>query len=267
MESNQNGTYTGRAILHRGIISPPSVKTDSRSPFFNYGRGFFETILYEEGRLQHFEEHLERMKKTCRDFEIRLEFSQVEEEKVLNYLKEIGLKNHSSRVKILYAPIEKANRWDTIVSAMPYTKPGRPFVLSIHDEVYDSKLNRYKSLNYGYNLYWRDHYGKKDHSDEVLFCNKEGHILEGSYTNILIEKDSTLYYVDKSNNYLQGIMQDQILKKSLAEGQKIASLAKGIPLEFLRDAHRVAVCNSLMKIQKVRKIIVQNDVYRWPSTE
>ncbi len=267
MESYQNGKYTGRAILHRGVISSPLIATDSRSPFFNYGKGFFETILYEDGRLQYFKEHLERMKKTCRNFEIHLDYSQVEEKKIYAYLKEIGLINHCCRVKILYAPIEEGNRWDTVVSAAPYTRTIKDFVLSKHDEVYDSKLNRYKSLNYSYNLYWKDHYHKIDQSDEVLFCNKEGNILEGSYTNILFEKDSTLYYVDKCNNYLQGIMQDKVLEAvSKLDGLKINALAKGISAKSLQEADEVLICNSLMQVQNVRKIIYGDEIFRWPLT-
>lgn len=267
MEINKNGKYSGRAVLHRGVTSSPLMMTDSRSPFFNYGKGFFETMLYENGGLQYFEEHLLRMKNTCRDFDIHLDYSQVEEKKIYNYLQEIGLRNHCCRVKILYAPIEEANRWDTVVSAAPYTRPAKNFILSVHDEVYDSKLNRYKSLNYNDNLHWKDHYHKIDQSDEVLFCNKEGNILEGSYTNILFEKDSTIYYVDKCNNYLQGIMQDQILDVAVEiEGLKIEALTKGIPIDLLKQADEVLISNSLMQVQNVRKIINGDEVFTWPLT-
>lgn len=267
MESHKNGKDSGRAILLKGVISSPSVKTDSRSPFFNYGKGFFETILYENGTLHHYDEHLERMRNTCRDFEIHLDYTQVEKKKIYSYLKEIGLWKHCSRIKIIYAPIEEENRWDMIVSAAPYTRPDKDFVLSIHDEVYDFKLNRYKSLNYQFNLYWKDHYHKKNHSDEVLFCNKEGNILEGSYTNILFRKNSTLYYVDKCNNYLRGIMQDQILKVAdELDGLNIEALAKGISTKILKEADEVFICNSLMQVQFVNKIFMGDDIFTSPTS-
>ena len=166
--------------MYRGLISDPIINTDALSPFFNYGRGFFETILYEKGKLHLFDEHLKRMANTCRDFQIQIDFSEIEEKKILRFMEKTGLSDHSCRVKIIYAPVKEANRWDTVVTAAPYTRPVKDFILSIHDEVYNSILNRYKSLNYEYNLYWKDYYRKKDHCDEVLFCNKEGNILEGS---------------------------------------------------------------------------------------
>lgn len=267
MEGNQNGKDTGRAVLYGGVISSPAIKTDSRSPFLNYGRGFFETVLYENGKLHHFQEHLERMEKTCRDFEIQLDYSQVEKEKVYTYLKTIGLENHCSRVKIIYAPIEKGNRWETLVSAAPYTRPARDFVLSVHNEVYDSKLNRYKSLNYEYNLYWKKYYGEKEHSDEVLFCNKEGNILEGSYTNLLYTKNSTLYYVDKKCNYLNGIMQDQILKTAAQiDRLKIGVLSNGISINLLKEADEILICNSLIQVQNVGRIIYGDEIFKRPSS-
>ena len=125
------------------------------------------------------------MGQTCSDFHIELDFAEIAEENILHFLKKNNLNKNCCRVKIIYAPIEQGNRWDTIVTAEPYTIPGKDFVLSIHDEICDTKLKKYKSLNYEYNLYWKNYYREKDHSDEVLFINKEGNILEGSYTNLL----------------------------------------------------------------------------------
>ncbi|MDA3812072.1 MAG: aminotransferase class IV [Spirochaetaceae bacterium] len=267
MESNQNGESRRRVILYRGLIHTPELQSDSFSPFFNYGVGFFETILYEKGILQYFNEHLERMKKTCTDFSINLNYDEISEKILHNLLKETGLKNHICRLKILYAPIQDSSRWDTVVTAAPYTRPAGDFTLSVHNEVYDSYLNRYKSNNYQYNLYWKDFYKKRDNSDEVMLCNKEGNILEGSYTNILYFKDGTLYYVDKSNNYLQGIMQDRILIEAEQINElKIQSLKDGIEINQLKQADEVMICNSLMTIQNVRKINFGDIVFKWPSS-
>jgi len=263
MESNQYGEHKRRAVLYRGVKSDPVINTDAMSPFFNYGRGFFETILYEKGKLHFFREHQRRIENTCRDFQIHLNFSEIGETKILNYLEETGLKDHCCRVKILYAPVKEANRWDTVVTASPYTRPVKDFTLSLHNEVYDSKLNRYKSLNYEYNLYWKNYYFKKENSDEVLFCNREGNILEGSFTNILFVKDSILYYVDRNNNYLPGIMQDRVLLAASESGLKIVALPIGIPQNRLKDADEVIICNSLMQLAHVRKIITEDKNRNW----
>ena len=267
MESDKYGEHRGREVLYRGEIKSPKLMSHSDSPFFNYGQGFFETILYEKGRLQFLKEHLERMKRTCSEFNISLDYSEIEEKPILELLEKNNLTNKSCRVKILYAPIEKGDRWDTVVTAAPYTRPVNDFILSIHNEIYDSFLNRYKSLNYQYNLHWRDYYHRKENSDEVLFCNKEGNILEGSYTNVLYVKDSTLYYVDKCNNYLQGIMQDQVLfEAEKIQGLSIEALTEGIEISQIREADEVIICNSLMTVQNVRKIIYGDEVYSWGSS-
>lgn len=254
MESAENGSNR-RKILYRGELSEPVLNTDALSPFFNYGQGFFETILYENGKLDLFDRHLKRMEKTCSDFGIHIDYREFEETKIHSLLKEENLSDKTGRIKIIYAPIKDAARWDTVVSASPYTRPVQDFTLSIHNEVQDTRLNRYKSLNYGFNLYWKEYYRKKEQSDEVLFLNREGNVLEGSYTNLLLKKDDILYCVGKEQNYLQGIMQDEILKQAAADGQEIIELNEGIPLDMLKDADEVILCNSLLREKKVKKII------------
>jgi 4-amino-4-deoxychorismate lyase len=267
MESHQYGEHTGRAILHRGLICNPVIESNPHTPFFNYGLGFFETILYENGTFQFYNEHLKRIEKTCEDFGVSVDFNEIGEKVLHKLIHSSGLENHCCRVKIIYAPLQKENRWDTVVTASPYTRPVKDFILSIHNEVYDSRLNRYKSLNYHYKLYWKEQYSKKDYSDEVLFCNKEGHILEGSYTNILYVKDSILFYVDKSCNYLNGIMQGRILREAeKLKGLGIQPLTEGIEIAKLITADEVMVSNSLLIVQNVRKILSGDQVFRWPSS-
>ncbi|MBI9099362.1 MAG: aminotransferase class IV, partial [Spirochaetaceae bacterium] len=92
-------------------------------------------------------------------------------------------------------------------------------------------------------------------------------ILEGSYTNVLYMEDSTLFYVDRCNNYLHGIMQDKVLETAeKIDGIKIESLMKGIPLVRIKEADEVMVCNSLMTVQNVRKIIRGDEVFTWGSS-
>ncbi|MBI9100170.1 MAG: aminotransferase class IV, partial [Spirochaetaceae bacterium] len=92
-------------------------------------------------------------------------------------------------------------------------------------------------------------------------------ILEGSYTNVLYMEDSTLFYVDRCNNYLQGIMQDQVLfEAEKIQGLSIEALTEGIEISQIREADEVIICNSLMTVQNVRKIIYGDEVYSWGSS-
>ncbi len=107
----------------------------------------------------------------------------------------------------------------------------------------------------------------KDHSDEVLFCNKDGNILEGSYTNILFREGDTLFHVDKCCNYLHGIMQNQILNETGKIGKYIIQpLKKGIEPERIIEADEVIICNSLILAQNVKKIIYLDKEYTWDSS-
>ena len=253
-------------MLYRGITLNSGVGISASSPLLNYGQGFFETILYEGGCLRHYSEHVERMRRTCGDFGITLDFSQIAEPLILHYLGRIGLGNRRCRVKILYAPVEEAARWDTMVFAVPYTRPTGEAVLSIHGEVYDSNLNRYKSLNRQYNNYWKEFYEKKEKSDEVLFRGSRGGILEGSFTNILCRRASILYYVDGDNPYLRGITQDKILEEAKKIGGiTIKPLKEGMDPDRLGEADEVMLCNSLVTVWNVKKIFHGGRGFTWPS--
>ena len=245
-------------VLHRGVILDHGITIPR-------GEGFFETILYEGGSLRYFAEHLGRMRRTCADFGITLDFSEVSEPLVLHYLDRIGLGDRRCRVKITYAPVEGVSPWAPLVTAAPYTRPMGGASLSIHDEVYDSELNRYKSLDRRHKLHWREFYGKKEGSDEVLFRGSRGGVLEGSFTNILYRKASVLHYVDKDNPYLHGIMQERILGEvQKAGGMALRALEEGMEPDRLGEADEVMICNSLMTVRNVEKIIHGKRVFTWP---
>lgn len=256
MERAEHGRDGRRAILYRGELTGPLLTSDALSPHFNFGRGFFETILYEGGELRLMDAHRMRMESTCRHFSMNLDYSQMDEDKILSLLERENLADKTARVKILYAPVADAARWDIVVTTAPYTRPANDFVLSVHGEIRDISLCRYKSLNYQYNLYWKEYFYHKDRSDEVLFLNRYGNVLEGSYTNVLYTRDSVLHYAGLDQNYLQGIMQGEILKNAQASGKKIQADEKGIPLDALTRADEVFLCNSLLGKKNVRKIIL-----------
>lgn len=267
MQSEQYNEYGQRTALFRGSIENPSLICGGAIPFSNFDRGFFETILYEDGILMFYKEHVQKMKETCHDFNITLNFSDITENLIYKLLESLNLINHCSKVNIVYAPIGHSRKWESIVTATPYTRPAKDFSLSIHDKIYESELNGYKSLNCDYRLFWKNHYKKINHSDEVLFCNKEGNILQGSSSNILLVKDSILYYVDKTYSYLRGITQTKLVEKAeRIENLTIRSLPKGIETSMLRDADEVMISNSLMLVQNVRKIQNKTDILTWGSS-
>jgi len=145
---------------------------------------------------------------------------------------------------------------ETLVYAATYTRPDKVFVTALHKEPVTSSLRKHKRLSYHDNLYWKNFYANKLSADEVLFVNRKGRVVEGSYTNILAVWNKNLYYVEPREPYLQGIMQQQIIKHASELGiKKVLPKAKGFPLQFLERVDEVILTNSLLIAAPVHKII------------
>lgn len=248
-------------VLFNGNFTTKPNISPLVSQHSQYGLGFFETILYMNDKIFFLQDHIERINRTCRDFKIDLNLSSLNESLIPKLLKKNKLINQTCRIKIIYAPMAKTNEWSTVITAMPYTPKAENFKLAIHDEIYESHLNRYKSLNYQYNLYWREFYQKQSGCDEVLFCNSRKNILEGSFTNILVKKGSKIFYADKKNPYLWGITQDRIIELVGKRGDLTSvSLTEGFSPEFLKDADGVYITNSLILIKEAKKVLLKDKV-------
>jgi branched-subunit amino acid aminotransferase/4-amino-4-deoxychorismate lyase len=245
----------GRAILFNGQISDDSIQISSESELLNYGKGFFETLLYENGRLYFYDDHIERIATTLRTFENDIDFSHIGKERILELIKNNGCETKTLRVKIIYAPIAIDKLWDTCVFIREYKRDTNACSVCIHREHKGGFLYNFKSTNYWANTYWRKYYRKHFSADEVLFPGTNNNILEGSYTNCLVIKGTTLFSVDNRETYLSGIMQKNIIEHYRTFGfQKTIAQEGGYSIAFLFDADEILLTNSLIIARSVEKL-------------
>lgn len=247
----------GELILYNNQFQSSYINVPVSSPHFQYGQGFFETLLYEKGLVFFLDEHLDRIKKTCDFFNISLDLSWLTSERIQDLILENNLKANSVRVKILYAPIKRSDEWDVCIWALPYERENRPRSLCVHREIRDSIIYGFKSTNYHANLFWKQHY--KDKADEVLFLNKDRKILEGSLTNLIYIKKGSLCFSGEHNSYLKGITQEKILEAAVKAGLDIQAKNCGIDPEEVKTAQEVMVLNSLIIAQSCSCLIDENE--------
>lgn len=224
------------------------------SPHFNYGQGFFETLLYENDRIYFLQEHLNRIEKTCRFWGILLDMSWLTEARLLELIKKNNLGTKPARLKILYAPMgQRPEKWDLCVYVKEYVRDNSSRRVCVHSEIRDSVLFAYKSLNYQANLYWKSYY--QNDADEVLFVNTKGNVLEASISNVLYIKKNQLYFSGDHHSYLKGIMQAKILE--LARQLDLPPLAcnNGLKIGEMITADEVILTNSLMIAQPCSLLI------------
>ncbi len=244
------------------------------SYMFNYGYGFFETILFENSKLYFYALHLERMKNTIATFypDYLYNFDYISEDKVLDFiLRRVNSPKDSHKIKIIYGDFFNKKRVDFLVQIYPYIREDKFYKCFIHKEITEDFLKKYKTMNYMKNVYLRDLYKKNYNIDEVLFINKKGRIIEGTITNILVVYNKNLYYVEPFEPYLEGIIQKIIIENYQDLGfKKIIKKSRGFPLKFLRQADEVILTNSLILVQPVsiiynkkfsKKHIIKNKGY------
>ncbi|MDC7221384.1 MAG: aminotransferase class IV [Spirochaetales bacterium] len=246
-------------ILFNGKLQDEPLNCSPFSLHFQYGTGFFETILYNKG-LFFYEEHLKRMRNTCKDFCIDLNWDDISEDKLVRLL---GKKKDSEfRLKILYAPLkEDSSRWDTVVTMQPYKRRDNPMTAALHcTEPYNNSLHHYKSTNYEYHRYWCSHY-KNRGMDEVLFSPDGKRALEGSYTNIIVRKGKTLYFAPPTLPCLPGIAQEKILEWANKSGYKLKPVKKGFTHAQLRSGEEVILTNSLLLAENLISLKIKEKIY------
>ncbi|MBN2444030.1 MAG: aminotransferase class IV [Spirochaetales bacterium] len=242
-------------ILYNGRITPDSIVTHTGSSFFNYGIGFFETVLYQNNRLYFWADHVERLQQTAELFEFLLTSEWLSEDLVYELIRHNKGEQNILRVKILCGPIREQGVWDIIIFVKEYERHTMDYELFIHWEPKDGFFCNFKSVNYQALLYWRGYYKEHFQADEVLFLNYQGNILEASASNVLVVKDSVLFYVDIHDNYLPGIMQKNIVKESTHLGfKKAVPIQGGFTLDFLEKADEVLLTNSLIVAQRTGQL-------------
>lgn len=239
-------------ILFNGKIVKDRIQTHTGSSFFNYGNGFFETILYENQKLYFWADHVQRMQHAQEVFEFTLCREWLSEKLVHDLIRKNRCRNNTLRVKILCAPVRKEKVWDSIVFVKNYERVNKGYALFVHWEPKDGFFCNFKSVNYQALLYWRKYY--KDHfkADEVVFTGLNNNVLEASSSNILLVKNHTLFYVDIHDNYLAGVMQKNIVKEYKEFGfNDVVPVKGGFTREQLENTDEILLSNSLIIAQRV----------------
>lgn len=250
----------GRKILLDGQIKffdSLDIKLDS--PALNYGLGFFETILYQNGKIYFLNEHIKRLSDACRALNTPLPSSQFAAEYLIaELIASNGMQNRMCRIKIFYAPLFSLQEWNMAVTADEYKRNSDPVDAVVYADSRENHFYNFKTSSYMQNFLIAESEPEK----ETLFINHSGNIIEGTKTNVLCLKSNSIYYVDEEENYLKGIMQDMIIR-NINKFDLISSKAVkgGFSIDFLKESDGVFLANSLMIARSVKQIHFGKDVY------
>ena len=197
------------------------------------GDGVFRTILVKDGVPLHLSEHLQKLQRECAKMHIHPTLP------TIPGIEKAGV----WRLKIAIVAKERLNlqEWvqgTPILTLQPYIAPTTPQKICIYPEPFHRLNPKIKSLSYldQMTLYT---YAHKRGYDEVLTVNQEGYVLEGAFSNVFWEEEDSLYFMDQSLPYYEGLTQEMLI----CQTSKKVHFVKVKPVE-LKGKH-LYTCNSL----------------------
>ncbi len=228
---------------------------------FLYGDGFFTTIRSDKGKLFFFKEHIWRLKRSCKIFKIRFP-SSIEDISIFKQLLEVNkLDKCCAVVKVIITRGKKVEPGlpygdspTYIITANsynpPYEKYKKGWYLISFDMPRLSPIAAYKSLNYLYNMWAREH-ALEQGADEVVLIGNNGFVTETSVGTILFFKDGK-WFTPYGDYILPGITIKMLGNIWAQKG--IIIKHKKTTLTELIDSDQIWILNSLIGIMPVSRL-------------
>ena len=234
----------------------------------HYGDGLFETIACVNGKLQFWNEHIERMRSDARRLDIA--FSAIDNFKhdVLAMLEKNGISNCVVKLILTRGQSDRGYRSPSpqkptrivVISDLPqypdeYITQGIKACFCKHPASKNSELAGIKHLNRLDNVLARNEW--QDEYQEGLMTDDSGHVIEGTMSNVFVVKNNQLYTPSLNFSGVNGITREQIL--AIAQEQGIKIDISDIKKDDIKTMDEVFVCNSIIGIWPVSSL--DNNAY------
>lgn len=243
-------------FLNGNFLAAKEARLPVASPGFLYGIGLFETMRSYNGNIVYFDEHLIRIKHSCKFVKIHFPHSLITLKKYIRAAVERnGLKDARVRMTLWKKGDKTTN---TLIVAGNYNslllqkyKAGFSCLLSEARINENNFFVRLKSTNYLLNqLVYRQAKGKG--LDEAIMLNSQGDLAEGSRSNIFFVRDNRIFTPALECGCLDGITRKAVFDLAKENGFK---LSEGrFSLSNLLSAEEAFLTNSMIGIMPFTRI-------------
>jgi para-aminobenzoate synthetase component I len=246
-----NKMKTSPLIWINGVVSSLDMATVSvDDEGFQYGNGFFETILVDKGVPRFLDKHIERFNKAWRELFPDEPPDLTWNDIITQVVEANAFEKRVASVKLLATRGSgeyPAQNRTLLAMAKPYIhrleqKKTTGLKLLTYPEARQSPLADHKSLNYLYYLN-AGRWACKNGADEALILNPDGSISETNTANILLINENSVI-IPQSLHVLPGIYQSVALDLLSAWGYRCEHY-KVFPDDMV-DADMIILTNSLM---------------------
>jgi len=233
---------------------------------FQYGDGLFETMLVENGNALFLSEHLDRLSYGCNV----LAFPSIDRKLLEREVNEIVSNNQFGVLKIMLSRGESERGF--LIPDKPKITRVVTFSSSLKSHM-DVKLQHVnitlcktrlsqqpllagiKHLNQLERVLARSEW-KDTTVSEGLMLDNEGHVIEGTMSNVFVVKEGVIKTSDLNYAGVKGIMRDFILKRATEQGYDCQ--VTNLTLDDVLNADEVFITNSLILLKTVAKLTFLN---------
>jgi len=245
------------SILINGI---KNTCIDVRDRGFQYGDGVFETIAWKQGKLQLWDEHMQRMQSGCARLSLKCVDTSVwmDDIQQLNPEKDCVIKLSVSRgVSGRGYAYDKEDSVTRVAAVYPwpnYTQQNEKGISTIICQTpisVNPSLAGIKHLNRLDNVLARNEWHDEGVAEGFMLDNHQ-HIVEGTMSNVFCVLDNELYTPALENCGVSGVMREQVIH--YAEAMNIPVNVIEISKQNFLQMDAVFVTNSIIGLWTVNKI-------------
>ena len=231
--------------INGAILPETKAKLNIHEEGIRYGYGLFETVRIYQGIPFALARHLNRLFRSSQV----LGFEPVYPEKVVSFAATQLIKNNGIREGILRLYATPESIWLTTSSHLPYHESlyekGYKGMIAETRRNETSLLSRLKTFNYLENILAKRKASSLNY-DEAIFLNMQGHIAEGTASNIFLVKNQKLVTPGMNEGILPGITREIVLE--LARQNQMETMERMVLPDEIYEADEVFLTNSLMEI-------------------
>lgn len=256
------------ASINDNIITEEDSYIHIKDRGFLLGDGLFETCKVQNGQIEFFDDHYERLAHSANALMIPFEYEKlVLKKRCVDLIKINGLENKSASIRITLTRgiglrginLPEKPKPTLLITTAPYHAPTvehpiRAMITSITRNP-SSSITKFKTLNYLEPILARQE-AQKYGFDEGIMLSIDGYVTECSVSNIFIVKNSGIITPSIDSGILPGIMRSHVISICHKNGYSI--LEKLVSVDELMDADEVFQTNSLINIQPISQINKKN---------
>ncbi len=226
-----------------------TVQLDLADPAIQHGLGLFETLAVRDGRCVDLDAHLDRLFSNAFKF---LERRPIEREAVRAALQSSAAEkpDEPGWVKLI---VTGGGEWFVFGGAVDPAEEGRPIraVILPWRRGPAGPLSGMKTLNYGANVLGL-RYARERSTEEGLWFNHRGRLLEGCWSNVFVWRQGKLYTPSTREGLLSGVVRARVIDAAKELG--IAVHDGPLKIKRLLHADHVFVTSSLRGLCPVTHI-------------